>query len=119
MEWYMADSIYFLSVPQLLNDPRTQQKPSSVSIFSVVTNYNNEQHDPYRHSLAVAVDYYQPQQEPLPTYVINKQLQFLISISSVCLLPGQRGAQIVPETGCTIADVSVILEFFQASFLRY
>jgi len=47
MEWYMANSIYFLLVPQLLNNLRTQQKPPLEPTFSTATNYNNEQHDPY------------------------------------------------------------------------
>ena len=72
-------------MPQLLNDSRTQQKPPSEPTFPAATNYNNEQHDPYRHSFAAAINYYQSTRT-LPTLVINKQLQFLISILSVCPL---------------------------------
>jgi len=76
----MINSIYFLPVPQLLNDSRTQQKPPSEPTFPAATNYNNEQHDPYRHSFAATTNYYQSQQEPYRQLLLNKELQFLISI---------------------------------------
>jgi len=60
----MANLIYFLSVPHLLNDPRTLQNPPLKPTFPTTSNYNHLQEDHCRHSFAVATDYYQPRQEP-------------------------------------------------------
>jgi len=51
----------FLSVPHLLNDPRTQQNPPPEHTFQPTSNYNHPQEDPCQHSFAVATDYYPPQ----------------------------------------------------------
>jgi len=64
MEWYMANSIYFLSVPHLLNDPRTQQNPPPKHTFPPTSDYNHPQENPCRHSFPTATDYYPPQQQP-------------------------------------------------------
>jgi len=64
MEWYMVNSIYFLLVSHLLNDPRTQQNQPPGHTFPPTSNYNHSQEDPCRHSFATATDYYSPQQQP-------------------------------------------------------
>jgi len=63
MEWYMANSIYFLLVSHLLNDSRTQLNPPPEHTFPLTSNYNHPQEDPCRHSFAAATDYYPPQQQ--------------------------------------------------------
>jgi len=73
MEWYVANSIYFLSMPHILNDPRAQQNLPSEPTFPITSNYDHPQEDPCRHSFAAATDYYPPQQEPYRHSLASEQ----------------------------------------------